>query len=114
MVDNGGEGGLQSVPIVWQIDSGPAPMVNQFMLQAVVDADGGPGEIVVNAGYVVPPAFTPAEGDVTDIQQGAVAVTNVARFSLSRHRAKQLMQFLSEQIDQWDAGDAIVRRGSDS
>ncbi|MBY6411709.1 hypothetical protein HQ346_12830 [Rhodococcus sp. BP-252] len=104
--------GTRTISVAWQLEQGPAPLVNQFALQGTVDADGGPGEIVVSAGYVAPPIFTGDPSETSDAPL-SLPVTNVARFSLTRHRAEQLIGFLREQVDQWDRGDAAVRKGGE-
>jgi hypothetical protein len=92
---------LQEFGLVWNLPTGPAPLVNQIVLQGLPDADGGPGEIVVRLGYALPsPQQTQGE---------PVVVTTVAAFTLSRHRAEQLRSFLTEQIDNWDAMDHSTR-----
>lgn len=111
---NESPGEMHSVSVTWQLDSGPPPLVNQFVLQGVVDGDGGPGEIIVTAGYVAPPPSPPApngsDGPHAE-ETDSIAVTTVARFALTRHRAEQLVGYLSQQIAQWDQNDALTRGG---
>lgn len=101
MADSEGETEVREVRVGWQVPTGPAPMVNQFLLQSVPDGDGGPGEIVVRLGYVVvAPDQNPDQ---------TVPVTNVAAFTLTRYRAEQLRGFLTGQIDAWDRIDRETR-----
>lgn len=90
-----------AVPTVWNVPAGPPPSVNQLLLHAQTDADGGPAEIVVHLGYALSPPQAP---------EGGVPVTTVASFSLTRHRAQQLQEFLGQQIDHWDKMDEEIRR----
>jgi hypothetical protein len=76
-------------------------MVNQFVLQSIPDSDGGPAEIVVRLGYVLPPPHQPSEQPLP--------VTTVAAFTLTRYRAEQLRDFLTQQIDNWDSLDSAAR-----
>jgi hypothetical protein len=101
MAESADVSALQEVAVVWNLPPGPAPMVNQFVLQAIPDSDGGPAEIVVRLGYVLPSPHEPSEGPLP--------VTTVAAFTLTRYRAEQLRGFLTEQIDNWDKIDSAVR-----
>ncbi|MHA3021280.1 hypothetical protein ACXPWS_13600 [Mycobacterium sp. BMJ-28] len=92
---------MEDVQLMWNLPSGPAPLVNQLLLQPVPDADGGPGEIVVRLGYALPPP-NPTPGE-------SVSVTTVAAFTLTRHRAAQFRDFLDQQINYWDAMDTAAR-----
>jgi hypothetical protein len=92
---------IREYQLIWNFPPGPAPMVNQMLLQSVPDGDGGPGEIVVRLGYALPgPDHSPSE---------PVPVTTVAHFSLTRHRAEQLRTFLQQQIEFWDKADSAAR-----
>jgi len=79
-------------------------------MQTVLDADNGPGEIVVNLGYVTPPLLPPTESGPSQFPD-AVSVTTVARFSMTRRRAQELAEILQKHIGDWDNGDRIVRGG---
>jgi hypothetical protein len=98
---HGAPGSQMRVPTVWNVPAGPPPLVNQFMVMSQPDADGGPGEIVVHLGYSIAPPSAP---------KGAIPVTTVASIALTRHRAAQLVEFLNQQIENWDKGNAAVRR----
>ncbi|MGD1241191.1 hypothetical protein [Mycobacterium seoulense] len=101
MADSENTDDVREFHLIWNLPSGPAPMVNQFILQPVPDGDGGPGEIVVRLGYVLPaPDQDPTQ---------RVPVTTVAAFTLTRYRAEQLLGFLKEQIDSWDQMNRAVR-----
>ena len=94
---------IQEFQLIWNLPVGPAPMVNQFLLQPAPDGDGGPGEIIVRLGYALPnPNHNPDD---------PVPVTTVTQFSLTRHRADQLQQFLQEQIEFWDKSNSAARGG---
>jgi hypothetical protein len=97
---------VHEFPLAWNLPPGPAPLVNQFVLQPLPDGDGGPGEIVVRLGYALP---SPNQKDGQP-----VPVTTVAAFTLSRHRAEQLRGYLTEQIDNWDAIDRSARQKGQS
>lgn len=97
----GAPGSQVAVPIVWNVSTGPPPLVNQFLVQSQPDADGGPGEIVVHLGYSLIPPSPPKE---------PIPVTTIASFALTRHRAEQLMGFLKQQIENWDTANAATRR----
>lgn len=93
---------MNQFPAEWPLPGGPAPLVNHFLLQAVPDADGGPGEILVRMGYVVPPPpGLPS--------QQTLQVTNVAAFTLTRARAGEIVGYLQEQIRFWDQADEVAR-----
>lgn len=101
VADSEGLGEIREIQLVWNLPTGPAPLVNQFHIQPVPDGDGGPGEILVRLGYVA----AVAQQDPNQ----PVPVTNVASFTLTRNRAEQLRGFLTEQIADWDQTDRQVR-----
>lgn len=94
--------GINQLAVEWPIPAGPAPLVNNFLLQGVLDADGGPGEILVRLGYTAPPPPGPLAAQ-------PIQVTNVAAFTLSRARAGELLGYLNQQIDFWDQADEAAR-----
>jgi hypothetical protein len=94
-----------TVPVVWNVPTGPPPLVNHFLLGTQPDADGGPGEIAVHVGYAALPLRSPGAGEKIT----AIPVTTVASFTLTRHRAEQLVGFLNRQIEHWDKANAQVR-----
>jgi hypothetical protein len=101
MAESEKTGALEEYQLMWNLAPGPAPMVNQMLVQGAPDADGGPGELVVRLGYALPaPNSAPSE---------VIPVATVAAFMLTRSRAEQLREFLKEQIDVWDAADAKAR-----
>lgn len=93
--------------IEWPLTTGPASLVNYFLSQAVVDADGGPGEIVVRLGYVLPPPI-PTTAQLSG-QGSKLQITNVAAFSLTRARAAELAEYLRQQVENWDLADEAAR-----
>lgn len=99
-VPPGTPGSQVAVPIVWNVPSGPPPLVNQFFLYSQPDADGGPGEIIAQLGYSTVPPAPP---------KGPIQVTTIANFALTRHRAQQLAEFLNQQIEHWDKANAATR-----
>jgi hypothetical protein len=105
MADDEPQVEMQEVHLSWNLPTGPPPLVSQFLLHPVPDADGGPAEILVHLGYaVIPP------GDRRSDPNSQVPITTVASFALTRHRAEQLKDFLSQQIAQWDRMAASVRK----
>jgi hypothetical protein len=102
MADSADEAAQVNVPATWAVPAGPAPMVSHFVLTVAADADGGPGEILTYLGYVAPPL-----GPISPNQ--TVPVATVATFALTRHRAEQLRDYLTTQINNWDEQDAATR-----
>jgi hypothetical protein len=105
MANDAPAAGVQQAQILWNVPTGPPPLVNQFVLMPVPDADEGPAEIVVHLGYASAPP-----GDRRPDPNLVIPVTTVASFALTRKRAEQLKGFLEEQIAQWDRL-ALDRRG---
>jgi hypothetical protein len=105
MVDSPDKDTPIEVPVQWNLPSGPAPLVNHFILQQVPDSDRGPAEILVRLGYVSAPPVPLTAMPLNEPLQ----VTTVASFALTRHRAQELVGYLTEQIDTWDKVDAAIR-----
>lgn len=105
MADSPDVNAITEVPVQWNLPAGPAPLVNHFILQLVPDADGAPGEIVVRLGYVAAPPVPLVRLPPDE----PLLVTTVASFALTRHRAKELVGYLQEQIDSWDKADLALR-----
>lgn len=97
------------LPLAWPSDDTPPSPANQHIVQMVQEVDGGPGELVVTMGYVLPPNLTPET--VAALQQSGqgLPVSLTSRFLVSRRQAEALMASLQEVISRWDQLDAEAR-----
>ncbi|MEV8222318.1 MULTISPECIES: hypothetical protein [Dietzia] len=99
------------VPLVWPTDGTPPTPANQHQIQIAQDADGGPGEMILSLGYIVPPNLSPEQ--VMELEQTgqALQVNPVGRFMISRHQAEALVASLQDMIANWDRFSAHIRGG---
>lgn len=97
--------------LVWPPDGTPPVAANQHLVQIAQDADGGPGEMIVTMGYVVPPNLSPDQAAELQRSGQALHVTPVSRFMVSRHQAEALVGTLQDMIANWDQINLQARGG---
>lgn len=102
-----------NLPLVWPHTTAPAPAINQVLLQIQPDADGGPGEIVAQLGYVIPPVMSADEVKQFADEQRGIEVNLVARVMMSKRQAQAMGQQLLDSVAQWDNLERQNRGGSD-
>jgi hypothetical protein len=92
-----------TMQVSWRdLDQVPVQSANQFLVQVQGIGNAPPDDILLTAGYVAPPfALTP---DTTSVD-----VRPIARVSMSRTRAEELVRTLQLSIDQYDRAQEVPR-----
>ena len=82
----------------------PVLRSNQCAVQLVAGPDGKPDEAVLVMGNVTPPLLSgsPEEYGAMLSLTGALTVKTLGRYSMSRGRLGELIQYLTAQADAWD------------